>query len=312
MKKIIFKYISFVVLFLNCLMVSAQQLPHYRNPFFNLTAMNPGTITIKEIPDIILNHRSQWIGYSGAPRISSLTGNYLFRDDMAGGISIINDSYGLTQKLNFALNYAYLLKTQKFYLSFGLSWTLTQYKLKGTEITIHDADDIIINQSLDDKTWKPDANAGVIVYNNDFYAGLSILQLFKTKYTFFQNSNEIPGLIQNHRHFIISGGYNIYGDQNNHKFSPFSNLYFASSTPFKFDLGLNYCFNSAFLSSLYLSKGDALVFSLGYKYERFYFSYSFDFVLSRIRNVSSGAHEITLGVYLKSNKKNSTNSNPMF
>ncbi|MDD4149290.1 MAG: type IX secretion system membrane protein PorP/SprF [Bacteroidales bacterium] len=292
--------------------LNAQQLPHFRNPFFNLYVQNPATIAVSDVPDIMLEHRSQWIGFSGKPQISTLTGKHLFRDDMGAGAYIMSDNYGLTQKLDFSLNFAYILKTEQFNLSFGLAWTLTQYKLKGTEISIYDPNDQIINQNMDDKTWKPDANAGLFIYNKDFYAGFSILQLFKTKYTFFQSTNDIPGLIRDHRHFVISGAYNIDSEQDIHKFSPFANLYLVSSTPFKFDLGVNYTYNSALLSSLFLSKSDALVFSVGYKYDRFYLSYSFDFVLTRIRTVSSGAHEICVGIYLSQKQSSTKDSSPMF
>ncbi len=310
--KLIYITIISIVVLCSSIGLKAQQLPHFRNPYFNLSVMNPGTITIKDIPEIMLNHRSQWIGFLGAPKISTLAGKYQFHENMAAGAYVMNDTYGLTQKLDFSLCYAYLLKTENFHISFGLAWTLTQYKIKGTEISIFDANDLTINQNIDDKIWKPDANAGIIIYNNNFYAGISAQQLFRTKYTFFQNANDVSGLVRDQRHYTISAGYNIYDSQNQHKFTPFTNLYFVKSTPFKFDLGLNYIYNSSFLSSLYLSKGDALVFSAGYKYDRFYLSYSFDFVLSRIKNVSSGAHEICLGIYLKSNNKPNTGSSPMF
>jgi type IX secretion system PorP/SprF family membrane protein len=184
----------------------SQQLPHFRNSYFNLQVMNPATISAQEIPDIILNHRSQWVGFQGAPRMSTLAGKYSFRDDMSAGAYMMSDTYGLTQKLDFCVNYAYLLKSDQFNISFGLAWTLTQYKLMGTEITIYDANDQSINTSLDDKTWKPDANAGLFIYNNKFYAGISVLQLFKTKYNFFQSTNDVPGLIQDVRHFTVAGG----------------------------------------------------------------------------------------------------------
>ncbi|MBN2778120.1 MAG: PorP/SprF family type IX secretion system membrane protein [Bacteroidales bacterium] len=305
-----------IILAIGCIFstvdLKSQQLPHFRNPYFNLYIQNPSTLVVSDIPDIMLDHRSQWIGFLGAPKVSTIAGKYLFRDDMGAGAYIMSDNYGLTQKLDFSLNYAYLLKTEQFYISFGLAWTLTQYKLKGTEISIYDSNDQVINQNMDDKTWKPDANAGIFVYNKQFYAGLSVLQLFKTKYTFFQSTNNIPGLIQDHRHFVLSGAYRFNHNNNIHDFSPFTNLYIAKSTPFKFDLGLNYSYNSAFLSSLFLSKSDALVFSAGYKYDKFYISYSFDFVLTQIRNVSSGAHEICIGVYLKPNETGSKDSSPMF
>ncbi len=290
----------------------SQQLPHFRNSYFNLTVMNPASATISDIPEVMLNHRSQWVGFTGAPRMSSLSGKYMFRDDMAAGAFIMSDTYGISQKWDFNINYAYLIKTDQFSISFGLAWTLSQYKIRGTEISIYDANDQSINQTIDDKTWKPDANAGFLIYNKDFYAGFSALQMFKTKYSFFQSTNDVPGLIQDTRHFTASGGYNFRDRHSTHKLTPFTNLYFAKGTPFKFDFGVNYTYQSSFLSSLYLSKGDAIVFSAGYKYDRYIFSYSFDIILSRIKSVSSGAHELTIGMYLSKKEKTKDNSSPMF
>jgi hypothetical protein len=66
------------------------------------------------------------------------------------------------------------------------------------------------------------------------------------------------------------------------------------------------------MSSLNFSKGDAIVFTAGYRYDRFVFSYSFDIVMSRLRNVSSGAHEICIGMYLGKSGENGKGSSPMF
>ncbi len=289
-----------------------QQLPYFRNHSFNLQTLNPASISLKEMPDIMIDHRAQWTGFSGSPRISTISGKYGFRDDMSAGASIMSDNYGVTQKLDFSINYAYILKTENFNLSFGLAWTLTQFKLLGSEMTIYEANDQIINQNIDDKTWKPDANAGIMISSEKYFAGFSILQLFKTKYTFYDNSNQIPGLIRNQRHFYITGGYKISDSNDTHNLTPTLNLYFAKGSPFKFDLIANYTYKNAFLTSLNFSKGDALVLTAGYKYDRFIFTYSFDMVLSRIRNVSSGAHEICIGVFLYKNKKDNNNSSPMF
>lgn len=311
MRNLKITYISFLLIIIG-LTVNAQQLPHFRNASFNLQTLNPASISVKEIPDIMLDHRAQWTGFSGAPRISTISGKYLFRDDMGAGAFIMNDSYGITQKLDFNLSYVYLLKTENFNLSFGLAWTLTQFKLRGTEITIFDADDLSINQTLNDKTWKPDANAGIMISSGKYFAGFSILQLFKSKYIFFDNTNTTPGLIRNQRHFYITGGYSLNQDKSPHIFTPTLNLYFAKGTPFKFDLIANYTYNNSFLCSLNFSKGDAIVLTAGYKFDRFIFTYSYDMIMSRIRNVSSGAHEICIGMYLLKNDSKNKNSSPMF
>lgn len=290
----------------------AQQLPHFRNYSFNLQTLNPASVSLKDIPDIMLDHRAQWTGFSGAPKISTISGKYSFRDDMSAGAFIMNDSYGISRRLDINLNYAYVLKTDNFNLSFGLAWTLTQFKLLSSQMTIYDAVDQSLNQSIDDKTWKPDANAGILISADKYFAGFSVLQLFKSRYMFFDNTNQVPGLIRDQRHFYITGGYKLSDSNGLHNLTPTLNMYFAKSTPFKFDIIANYTYKNTFLASLNFSKGDALVLTAGYKYDRYTFTYSFDMVMSRIRNVSSGAHEICIGMFLYKSEKDKGGSNSMF
>lgn len=309
MKKITYLLLPFLLF---ASFASAQQLPHFRNHSFNISAQNPAYISMKEIPDLMINHRSQWVGFSGAPRISSLSGKYMFTDNMGASALVMSDRLGLTQKLDFNLGYTYVIKTDLFNLGFGLSWTLTQYKILASEMAVYDANDQIINLTADDKTWKPDANAGIMISSDNYFAGFSILQLFRTKYSFFGSTNEVPGLIRDSRHVFVTGGYHFKKSESLHTFTPVVNLYFAKGTPFKFDVIANYNYQNSFMSSLNLSRGDALVFTAGYRFDRFVFSYSFDIVLSRLRNVSSGAHEICIGMFLGKSSENGKGSSPMF
>jgi hypothetical protein len=41
---------------------------------------------------------------------------------------------------------------------------------------------------------------------------------------------------------------------------------------------------------------DALILLMGFKYDRFYFAYAYDFTLTDIRRQSYGSHELTLAV----------------
>lgn len=309
MKRITYLLLSFLLF---ATYTNAQQLPHFRNHSFNIAAQNPAYISMKEIPDLMINHRSQWVGFSGAPRISSLAGKYMFADNMGASATVMSDRLGLTQKLDFNLGYSYVIKTELFNVGFGLSWTLTQYKILASEMSVYDSNDQIINLTADDKTWKPDANAGILISSAKYFAGFSILQLFRTKYTFFGSTNEVPGLIRDSRHVFITGGYHLKKTESLHTFSPVVNMYLAKGTPFKFDIIANYNYNNAFMSSLNFSKGDALIYTAGYRYDRFVFSYSFDIVLSRLRNISSGAHEICIGMYFGKSMKNDQGSSPMF
>lgn len=310
MKRIIFWFIFLAFVFTSE-GVFAQQLPVFRNTYFNTFILNPSALSSSNIPDILLNHRSQWLGFEGAPRMSTLAGKYMFRPEMGLGAFIMSDTHGISQKLDFNLSYSYLVKTDDFNISFGLAWSISQYKLAGSRIRIYDPDDNIINTTIDDKSWKPDANMGIIFYGKNFYAGFSILQLFQTKYKFFGTTNDIPGLIKDTRHYFLTGSYQVTIDDTN-VLQPFMNLFFAKATPFKFDLGLNYLFNNKFQSGIFYSNGDALGFVFGYRYDRYYLSYSFDILINRIRNAGSGAHEICMGIYLFEKTTKKLDSAPMF
>ncbi len=305
MKKIV---IIYILLIITGSKIIAQQLPHFRNSHINHIYWNPAYIVNPETPNAILNHRAQWVGFSGAPKISILTGKYNFREDMAAGVYMINDITGISRKMEFCLNYAYLLKADKFNISFGLAWTITQFNIIGTNISLFDVNDQAVNMHLDDKTWKPDANAGIIFYSEIFYIGFAINQLLQSKYIFF-NENDVPGTIESKRHYLLTGAYNF--SNNKYRLSPFINNYYTPNTPYKFDIGLKYFNMKRFFSSLVYSSKDAIVFSAGYKYEKFFFEYSFDIITSRIRNVSSGAHEISVGIFL-SEEIRKGDTRPMF
>ncbi|HOE04628.1 MAG TPA: PorP/SprF family type IX secretion system membrane protein [Bacteroidales bacterium] len=294
------KKITFVVAILIGVIfsVSAQQLPQFRYQEFNSIFLNPASIGKANSPDIYLNHRSQWVGFSGAPTISSLAGKYRFREDMAAGAFVSNDLTGPTRRTFINLNYSYILKTGLFNISFGLGWTVTNYRVRGDLITLHEQGDNSVVQNLNDAAWKPDANAGIMLYSDKFFAGLGIQQLFKSKFKMYE-SDESFGNIQSVRHVYLSGAYHFIPTYSESVITPHINMYVAPGTPFKMDIGVNYLHKNKISASLIFATGDALVLQAGYQYKQFIINYSYDIVVSRLRNVSSGAHEISLAMYIK-------------
>ncbi len=292
--------------------LSAQQLPIFRNSFFNNYALNPSSISNPTIPDIILDHRSQWIGFEGAPRMSTLALRYMFMPQMGIGAFVMSDTHGISKKLDLNLSYSYVLRTDAFNISFGLAWTVSQYKIAGTRIKIFDVNDNLVNSTIDDMSWKPDANAGIMLLSEKFYLGFSIMQLFQTKYMFFGADDDIPGLIKDKRHYFLTGAYQLKLNKDDNILQPSTNIYYAYGTPVKLDIGLTYLYQNKFQTALVYSTGDAISFLFGYRYNRYYLSYAFDISLNKIRNVSSGSHEICIGIYLFDKTETKSDSSPMF
>jgi type IX secretion system PorP/SprF family membrane protein len=291
--------------------IFAQQLPQFRFQPFNRTVLNPAVTGDYNSPDIILNHRSQWVGFDGAPTISTIAGKYPFRPDMAAGLFISNDVTGVTSRLYFNASYAYLLKTDYFNISFGLAWTFTQYRIKGDEITLFQPNDAALIYGLTDAAWKPDANIGVFLFADEFYFGMSAQQLFQSSFRFYQDDAN-GATVKSKRHYFITGGGIFETGFGDHTLNPYMNMYITGNTPFKFDIGFNYMYQNRIIGSLQYANADALVLQAGYRYEKFQITYAFDIIISRIRNVSSGAHEICLAVFLFQKENANENSAPSF
>lgn len=289
--------------------VDAQQLPQFRHNIFSNFYYNPAYACDPNKPEIILNHRSQWTGFEGSPTTSSFSGSYMFRDDMAGGLIIMNDKTGPTQRLMFNLSYAYLLEINKSWkLSCGLSWTLMQSKIDGSMIDLYDDSDELVFENISDHIWKPDANAGIMIFNNKYYAGFSVMQLFKSKYRLYRDGDAGIDAV---RHYFISSGARIeMGRSSTSVINPTFNIEMVANSPFTFDIGLMWEYKNSFLSGLTYSYRDAISMNVGYKYQNFTFIYSYDIVTSQLMCAAKGAHEITLAYDL--NLGSSSHYQPMF
>ncbi|NLA24301.1 MAG: PorP/SprF family type IX secretion system membrane protein, partial [Bacteroidales bacterium] len=205
---------------------------------------------------------------------------------------------GPTRRTYFNINYAYILKADQFNINFGLAWNFTNYRIRGDLISIHEQNDLSVIQNLNDAAWKPDANIGLMLSGEKFYLGLGVQQAFKSKFRFYK-SNESFGNIQSTRHIFINGAYHINTRYDEGIITPQVNLYIVKGAPFKMDLIVNFLHQSNVSGSLMFSSGDALVVQIGYQHKQYIFNYSYDLVVSRLRNVNSGAHEIGLAMFIK-------------
>lgn len=287
----------------------SQQIPQFRHRVFSNFYYNPAYACDPHKPEFSLNHRSQWVGFEGSPTTSSLAGSYMFRNDMAGGLIVSSDKTGATSRTLFSLNYAYNLKiNHDWNLSFGLAWTIMQSKIDGSNISLHDNSDEIVIENLTGKVWKPDANVGIMVYNGKFYAGISAMQVFETKYQLYKSSSE--GIDAERHYFINTGAHIPLGRKQSSTFHPDILMEFAYGTPFSFDISGIWEYNNSLLAGLTYSLSDAISLNLGYKYQDITFMYSYDIVINYLMTAASGAHELTLSYDLKG--KGEKYAQPMF
>ena len=300
----------------------AQQLPLYSQYLFNEYLLNPAVAGSDGYTSFNLTAREQWLGYSGAPRTYSfsyqtrlLKRSYILRNtnvkrrvyrpsrDGRVGIGgyVFSDKNGLVSRTGIQGSYSYHLwlsggQTQ---LSFGLSGTAFHFRINEDEIAFEDPDDPILNSDLRKGVFIPDANFGIYVLNYRYRFGFSVEQLFQSYVKIGNPGFDNLALL---RHYYLFGAYtfpiSVHSD-----IQP--NLMFRMSEQLQpqFDIGLKYLYKEDFWTGLSFRTGNALIASVGARFDMFYFGYSFDFSFNQIQSVTYGSHEIMMAMKLGSSAR---------
>ncbi len=271
----------------------AQQLPQFSQRMFDEMVFNPAVIGTKPVDQVLLHHRSQWAGFEGAPITQTLSYNGSMMDNMGIGGFLMNDITGPTRRLSFNLGYAYHLEFSKFKLSIGLLGTLEQYGIDGNKVTIHEDLDPSIWEGYSDRAWKPDVSLGTYLYNDDFYAGIAVMQLFTSRVRLFKNET-FNATIPLTQHFYLTSGYNFHLDD---EFDLQPSLLISGTvgSPMQIDFNMKVDYQKKIFGGLTYRYNDAIVMLLGLKIkQRFTFGYSYDIVISPLKKTNSGSHEIII------------------
>lgn len=289
------EYILLIVFNVFLLIANSQQLPFYTQHNSNSFLLNPGSTGIKRLVDVRLNYRQQWTGYDGAPKTASLGINSrLAHGKMGAGFSLISDQIGPLKKLSLGGSYAVHILFPDCELSAGISGNAMKTTLQGQEITIRDNQDPAINQNISASELTGDAAFGVYLYNDRFHTGIGVLQPIESKTEFYKDDTLKKGIIKNAVHLNVSVGYNY---SQNPDYIWQSSLYsaYVKGAPLILDYTLLLNYKERMFGGFSIRMGDAIALHVGVSFlDDFQVSYSYDFLISRLRNVSAGSHEITL------------------
>jgi len=293
----------------------AQQEPQTNLYLFNTLYVNPGYTGYKEDAYLHAFYRTQWTGLRGAPQNVSISADKAFGDNKNVGMGISMNQYSLGAQSNLSarFNYAYRLRInddKNARLAFGISAGIRQIGLDGTK-----SDPIVPLDPLIPYTKvtkiSPDVNFGVYFSNEDFFAGVSAMNLL----TNLSRDETIP-VPTPAVHFFVIGGFLKELDNGlllkpsfqfkDDRTGP-SSLDISTSVMFGERLWLGGFYRTAVLNALKKNLPDNLQkqSALGLTMEVFVgqklrIGYSFDYSLNKLQQYSLGSHEISLGIYLTS------------
>ncbi|UOQ97929.1 PorP/SprF family type IX secretion system membrane protein [Hymenobacter sp. 5317J-9] len=199
----------------------AQQQPQFTHYGFNGMALNPAYAGIKGYGEFNLIGRYQYFNYgnfgdaNGSPRTGLFSASMPILATGGGvGAVVYYDQVGQSKMTNASLSYSQHIKLGEGKLGIGIQGIYT-YLSKGTYIAI-DKYDVNVPSGASDSKF--DAGVGLWYESPKFYAGLSMNNLLRSKYTFKSagipdpQTGKIGGtpnqyIAENHAYF--TAGYNI-------------------------------------------------------------------------------------------------------
>lgn len=274
--------------------LNAQQDPQYTQYMYNTMSVNPAYAGQREVLSISGLHRSQWVGLEGAPTNQTFGIHAPLRYEKIGiGLSIVNETIGPAEEMYVSGMFAYNIHLEyDCVISFGIG---AGFHVLNTDWSKGIAKDDIGNDpgfgyGENVSLFSPIIGTGVYVHTQNWYAGLSVPNLIATQhYDGFQSS-----IAKERQHFYLIGGY-VFNLSDNLKFKPAALLKVVSGAPWTSDLSANFMINEKLTLGTSWRWGDSVSGLIGFQVsENMYLGYSYDATTNRLKNYSSGSHEVFL------------------
>lgn len=280
--------------------------------------LNPALTGGTYAPRFFLNYRNQWPGLNRAYVTTAVSYDQMIPSrNSAFGFSLLNDQAGdglyNTTSLNGA--YAYQFRANDVFIKGGLELGVTQLRLNWNQLVFLDMIDPVTGpttngtvnptqenapSSLD--KYYADVSAGLLVYNERYYGGISVKHLNGPDESFMDDVAATPLPIR----WTVHGGAQINIRKNHRNYlegvfvSP--NVMYVRQGDFQqVNVGAYASLGKVFGGVWYrhaFENPDAAIVLFGVQYYIFKVGYSYDVTVSQLSTQSNGAHEVSVAINL--------------
>lgn len=288
------KRFKFILLILSCSgLLYAQQEAMYTHYMYNTLCVNPAYAGSRDALTMTLLHRSQWVGFEGAPTTETFSIHSPIKGDAVNlGLSVIADKVGPIRATGVYVDYAYRFRvSEKGKLSLGLKLGFNAYSSNLQSIKLNQTDNSF---SKVESTFSPNIGLGVYYATDRYYIGASTPKLVKNNYI-YSSSNGTEKLSKEARHYyFIAGGLIKLNKDIDLKPTTFVKV--VEAAPIEADFTANFIFYDLFTLGAMYRTGDALGLLAGYNInEQLSVGYSFDWsFVNNTAKYNYGSHEVML------------------
>jgi len=290
---------------------AAQQVPIYSQYMFNKFILNPAVAGSEGYTAYNVTSRIQWLGFKDAPITNAISAQtrllkskmlirfnkkrVLYQAPEYGtvglGVHLYKDHRGLLDQTGLQFTYAYHERVElKEQLSFGLSLSITQFKVNTSDLKPFETDGYLNSGKL--AVVIPDFNFGMYYTSPYSYLGFSASQLLQSAVRFGSNVDQNFKL---NRNYNLMGGYRFmlkYG----FSMEPSFQIKTTEQLFFQVDAGCRLYYKKDFWGGVAFRTGNALIFTLGAKYKNLYFGYAYDYSMNSMQTYSLGTNELIISL----------------
>ena len=271
----------------------AQQDAMFTHYMFNTQAVNPGYAGTRNALTVTGLHRSQWVGFDGAPITQTLTLHTPVANDKLGlGLSVVNDKIGPINTTSFFVDFAYKFKvSQKGKLSLGLKAGANLMQGALTTLELDQTGDNAFSQNIESQ-FLPNFGFGAYYYQDTWYVGVSTPRLLEND---FKTNSTTGGVASEKRHYFLIAGA-VFKLSNTLKLKPTTFVKVTTGAPIEADLTATFLFKDKLWAGPMFRTGDAVGGLIGYQFtDQLAAGYSYDWsYTNRTFRYNGGSHEIML------------------
>ena len=272
----------------------AQTEPMYSQYMFNMLGVNPAYAGNREASSFNFFQRSQWIGLQGAPQTTSFSFDQSILNKRAGwGIQFYDDKIGVEKADGINIMGSTRIQvSENGILSGGLSLGLMNYRIDLMNVTGRfTPNDPAFYSNLN--KWMPSLGLGVYYNTDNFYAGVSIPNILKSRLTAFDLIRS--GLQKvNQKHIFLTTGIVIPINEDL-KLKPSTMIKMVEGAPIEADFNTNIWLRDIIGVGVSYRTGDAVIGMAEIQAnQNLRFGYAYDMTISPLKFYNTGTHEIMI------------------
>jgi type IX secretion system PorP/SprF family membrane protein len=285
-----------MALALRCSVLLAQQDPLYSQYMFNTLAFNPAYAGSGDVFTVMALSRHQWVGFEGAPATQTILAHSPLRSqNLALGLSVINDKLGPTRQTGVFADFAYRIRTgESSRLAFGLKGGFNSFRADLAGLSTVDPDQA--NVDIQGKML-PNFGFGLFWHTPLAYVGVSAPKLLENETVEATNGLLTTG--SEERHYFVMGGY-VMDLGRDLKFKPSFMARLVAGAPLSLDVNANFLLRERIWFGAMYRLGNS--FGLLGQYQvndQLRIGYAFDLATTKLGAYNAGTHEIMLSYDLR-------------